>query len=69
MSWILPVIAERLKNVRSFIWLIQSKACNTLFVDITRLGVNDPQETDLPQPTSITMQLRILIGESFFFIK
>ena len=41
------MIAERLKKVRSFIGLIQSKNCNRLFADIAGVGAEFLQETDL----------------------
>ena len=46
ICWILFVIAERLKKVRSFIGSIQLKNCSRLFADITGIGVEFPQKTD-----------------------
>ena len=52
------MIAERLKKVRSFIWLIQSKNCNRLFADIVSADVEFPQETDL-------METRVAINNIY----
>jgi hypothetical protein len=60
------VIAERLKKVRSFIWLIQSKIGIVLLADIAGVDVEFAKETNFAEPTSIAMHLRILIGESIF---
>ena len=48
------MIAERLKKVRSFIWLIQSENCNILFADIDGVGVEFSQETD-PMETRVAI--------------
>ena len=52
------MIAERLKKVRSFIGLFQSKDCNRLIADIVGVGVEFPQETDL-------METRVAINNTY----